>query len=102
MELIDKESLFNALAKQRAYEPKHRRTIMRSIQLVSEQPTVDAVPVVHGHWIYDAGDMRCVCSECHNHSFQIVRSTEFKPFAEQNKFCFNCGAKMDEVIQNDR
>lgn len=70
-------------------------------QAIDEQPTIDAVPVVHGHWIYDASDMRCVCSECNHHLFQIVRPVEFKSFAEQNKFCFNCGADMRERKQDD-
>ena len=88
MRLIDKESLLNALAKQRAYEPKHRRTIMRSIQLVYEQPTVDAVPVVHGHWIID-GHHR-ICSVCDN--YNCLTDKENDKIADD--FCPKCGAKM--------
>ena len=95
MRLIDKESLFNALAKQRAYEPKHRRTIMRSIQLVSEQPTVDAVPVVHGHWKYNDFDIP-YCSQCGNRikTPGFVGSTEF--YETEYMYCQHCGSKMDE------
>ena len=97
MKLIDKESLFNALAKQRAYEPKHRRTIMRSIQLVSEQPTVDAVPVVHGHWIHQNGygdDLYYTCSAC-GCDWLCIEGT---PEENNMRYCPECGAKMDNTI----
>ena len=45
--------------------------------------TDDADPVRHGHWIEDGyNDYKPACSECGCHS-------------EENKFCPNCGAKMD-------
>lgn len=58
--LIDRNSLLDTLAKQRWDEPKHKRTIMRSMQLVMGQPKVDAVPVV-----------RCAdCSHMDTNGFQ--------------------------------
>ena len=51
-------------------------------ELVSKQPTVDAVPVKHGHW-EDAGSLSCRCSEC---GCKNDRET---------RFCPNCGAKID-------
>lgn len=51
-------------------------------RMLRELPTIDAVPVVHGHWIIYP-DV-CVCSECNEDSPSIF------------KYCPNCGATMDE------
>lgn len=51
-------------------------------ELMSNQPTVDATPVKHGHW-EDVGSLSCRCSEC---GCKNDRET---------RFCPNCGAKMD-------
>ena len=50
--------------------------------VILNAPTMDAVPVVHGHWIIYP-DV-CVCSECNEQSPGIF------------KYCPNCGAIMDE------
>ena len=54
-------------------------------------PTVDAVEVVHGRWIFKHNPItdpkryfiRIVCSECDLHTGQV------------SNYCPNCGAKMD-------
>lgn len=62
------------------------------IDLLKEQPTVDAVPVRHGHWEIVPNDentdgyykMRCsVCGE----TLWSIQSEEL--------YCCKCGAKMD-------
>ena len=55
-----------------------------SVQEIEEFPTADVAPVVHGEWIpepFGYGE----CSVCHTKTGNR--------FAE--KFCHNCGAKMD-------
>ena len=57
---------------------------------INNAPTVDAVPVKHGHWIGKplAGYSTVKCSACGS------------AFVENNgkwKYCPDCGAKMDEV-----
>ena len=57
--------------------------------LIQEQPTVDAVEVVHGEWIDGRPFVNSrwkVCSVCHQ--------TAPEPHAGYN-YCPNCGAKMD-------
>ena len=55
-----------------------------------DEPTMDAVPVNHAHWIFnskDAIEMMFTlpkCSECGAES------------AEGGNYCPNCGARMDE------
>lgn len=61
-------------------------------KVIDEQPTIDAVPTVHGHWIkiggqYSIRNMKC--SICGEEVFGDV---------DTEKYCFNCGAKMDEVM----
>lgn len=71
---------------------------------ISKAPTVDAEPVVHGHWvtnIYDRDFVRfdkdgfpeksCYCSVCGD---WLTASDEY---AVRGYYCPNCGAKMDET-----
>lgn len=53
-------------------------------------PSVDAVPVRHGRWIYHIDDLFPAestqeCDQCH----------EEQPLICDDNFCPNCGAKMD-------
>lgn len=58
---------------------------------VDEIKTVDAVPVVHGHWIehYAFGCFHYDCSICDD-GFAIKNKQKELP-----NYCANCGAKMD-------
>ena len=56
------------------------------IEMVDEQPAVDAVPVIHSRWIkHSKHNGIYFCSRCH----EISLSNGHYPF------CPNCGAKMD-------
>ena len=58
-------------------------------EMIDMMPTVDAVPVKHGKWIDRNGAIvasfweRYECSEC-------------GVMSGNNKYCPNCGARMDE------
>ena len=59
-----------------------------SAMWIIEAPTVDAVPVVHGRWVWtETGEedyeQYWACSKCGEHTYFITN------------FCSNCGAKMD-------
>lgn len=61
---------------------------------IDEQPTVDAVEVVHGEWLQmefwpNGGTWRC--SECGRQ----IMFLEGTPITEEMHYCPNCGAKMD-------
>ena len=47
-------------------------------------PAADVEPVRHGHWINDIGYAGWTCSECGDHEGN-----------KTDKYCHNCGAKMD-------
>ncbi len=53
----------------------------------------DAVPVVHGKWIYEGARGRfpaCRCSVCGN-----VENADWAMISGEVNFCPNCGARMD-------
>lgn len=58
------------------------------IAAIAGQPTVDAVEVVHGRWIWtitgeEDYEQYYRCSECNDHVYS------------KYNYCSNCGAKMD-------
>ena len=61
--------------------------------LIKDQPTIDAEPVKHGHWILERepdGTPYCLhCSLCDPDFRHIGTKTAYE-------YCPNCGAKMDE------
>ena len=85
MRLIDAENtnLLDAIGRN-AF--RNRQDI---IDLINNQPTVDAVPMVHGRWVHLGGDEWC-CSVC-----GFVITTEGSWDKPTKKYCENCGAKMD-------
>lgn len=63
---------------------------------IENAPTIDAEPVVHGHWIngHDTEHLMstCKCSTCGRGIVQ-----DFLGRWKYTRYCPNCGAKMDEV-----
>ena len=59
------------------------------IEYLKNQPTVDAVEVVHGRWAHLGGDEWC-CTACGE-----VIHTEGSWEKPDKKYCYECGAKMD-------
>ena len=59
---------------------------------IKKAPAVDAVPVIHAHWIKQNGfDNLFACSNCE----------EFTECGEDN-YCRHCGAKMDEKTEEKK
>ena len=62
-------------------------------ELIDDAPTIDAVPVRHGHWIPgNTPDAFWVCSYC---GFPSEAHGAFKLY----KYCPQCGTLMDEVTE---
>lgn len=61
------------------------------LESIDEQPTVDAVPVVHGEWI---GDTCSVCDKDWNYNM-VADADDWGYFDPMPDFCPNCGARMD-------
>lgn len=85
MRLIDAENtnLLDAIGRN-AF--RNRQDI---IDLINNQPTVDAVPMVHGRWVHLGGD-EWRCSAC-----GFVITTEGSWDKPTKKYCEDCGAKME-------
>lgn len=89
MRLIDADALL-----QRAVPHGWSTPLWVSDIMIEDAPTIDAEPVRHGHWIGKpiAGYGTVRCSACGN------------VFSENNgkwNYCPDCGAKMDEVNDED-
>lgn len=85
-----------------------------AIKTIAKQPTIDAVPVVHGRWIHPEGYVVTngfLCSECGNEEVSH-RPIYPRPggafiadehgnffYPPDKKFCHNCGAKMDLEVE---
>lgn len=89
--LIDRQALKDAV-KRYADEPikkkdrKCQAICLDMLGTIDAQPTIDALPVAHGEWIYDgkfAELNKFYCSKC--------KRTEFR----MSDYCPNCGARMD-------
>lgn len=62
------------------------------IDEIDAQPTIDAEPVRHGHWIFEEypdGYYHSQCSLCNS---WFVGDAFLNPY----NYCPNCGAKMDK------
>lgn len=57
--------------------------------LISVLPAVDAVPVVHAHWIYGKRTL-ATCSNCHRSYYDAY------DLDNNDRYCRGCGAIMDE------
>lgn len=86
-DLISRCKLFNALAPV--------QTLGEAYGVIQGMKTEDAVPVVHGQWewissTYDRTpcEKRYQCSKCHHETI----THESDPW---EKFCPNCGARME-------
>ena len=67
-------------------------TTREMIDLIADQPTIEAEPVKHGRWVHDINNLYG-CSECMER--ETMSPKKLKPY------CPNCGAKMDKEENED-
>lgn len=67
------------------------------LEEVRKAPTIDAVPVVHGRWIFInvTDDSSVRKDKCFNCGYILTSYNYNMP----TRYCPDCGAKMDEVIE---
>lgn len=75
---------------------KWRETLDFVKRLVKSSETVDAAPVVHGHWIRHDIENDDECSNCHAFTDRALMWCNGIPTRryEQHHYCPWCGAKM--------
>ncbi len=94
MRLIDANKLLNKSIIVKNVNSTGRTKIMVDRNDIDNAPTIDAEPVVHGHWIWNEDLHRYECSVCHGEcTTSFTENPLFKPF------CCECGAKMDEEAE---
>ena len=83
-DLFDKQRFLNDLIN--SSESIGRKSLMVMLEVLKNQPAIEAEPVVHGRWIHDINNLYG-CSECMER--ETMSHKRLKPY------CPNCGARMD-------
>ena len=97
MRLIDAETMKNSLCEPCCRNEKCstieecRKIGCGMMSVIDHQPTIDAQPVRHGHWMFlpQKNGYLWKCSKCKGN------------YDQQYSFCPHCGAKMDGVEYDD-
>lgn len=98
MRLIDSDALIERLEpykdKYGAEEFPYYMVHEAFIYEMEKEPTVDAVPVRHGKWIYgnEFHWYTASCNQCGYKRYTDIKATNWNGW----KYCPNCGARMDE------
>lgn len=96
--LIDADKMCDDLA---TVDQQYGTMIDWAIRVTKAQPTVDTVPVVHGHWRRGKSYPHNIyCSNCFR---TYVPNEEMELWKDQTlprKYCPECGASMDEVTES--
>ena len=97
---IEREALKNQIAKNKlmAREPAAKRILA----MIDDMPAADVAPVVHGHWDkptkpFPYWDWKCSVCGCEEY-----RQRDSHGHYRIMKYCPNCGAKMDDEVNDDR
>ncbi len=103
MRLIDANKLFDFIQKEKAwkqdytlryrYDKGKYDAYYEMLDIIKEQPTIEAEPIVHGYWIRycDGAELQLTCNKC---GYDYIEADP--DCTEEHKFCPDCGAKMDE------
>ncbi len=102
--LIDADKLKDAVYESFApYQMEWARTIHQTNKTIDAQPTVEAVPVIHGEWLNFYGDFSTAeCNKCSS-LYEVSPNDEpeeefFNAFKQFYNFCPNCGADMRKKV----
>jgi hypothetical protein len=91
MKLIKMDGLIDDLTTAVARDELSGREFSIVKRYIMRQDAVDAVEVVHGEWEFLGNDY-AECTHC-GRIFGVLSNPPL--FKANNKFCPNCGAKMD-------
>ena len=97
MRLIDADVLYKTIDQEADFYGGFGDNVITASELrrcIEMVPTIDAVPVVHGLWVYgedDYDDSTYYCSAC-GEPWTLIAGT---PQENNMRYCPFCGAKMD-------
>lgn len=83
--LIDANALYDTISDVAASTAHDVMSVKNVHECIETAPTIDAVEVVHGRWVFDRPN-HYKCSVC---------DAMWSGVARFMKFCPDCGAKMD-------
>lgn len=69
---------------------EYNKGVTDAFNALFDLPTIEAEPVIHGHWQDEASGRDSVCTVCRCYWIPSDAKYDFK-------YCPRCGAKMDEV-----
>ena len=92
MGLIDADKLTKRFKQLKGVDSLANMFITDVVKEIQGQPTVEAVPVVHGEWIYNEN----YTWECGNCGFLPFKG--YIPEEPGFNFCPNCGADMRKKV----
>ncbi len=90
---IDADAL-EALIRQ---EPTDGMFTEEILEIIREQPTIEAAPVVHGRWKTVKYNVHCSCGKSYGTYHYLCSACNRISYAQPYglNYCPNCGAKMD-------
>lgn len=94
-EYIDREAAIAKLTALEVIEPN--ATMVDAKRQLANMPAADVAPVRHGRWIsknHHGYEWVFVCSNCDY--------VDGYPFNDRHNYCPNCGAKMDDPVEDDK
>ena len=94
MRLIDAEAFEKFIEKQDESADYER---CRFEEWLEQQPTIEAKPVVHAHW--EGGT--CLHCKLSWDDGMVDNADDWGYFDPMPAYCLNCGAQMDEEVQDD-
>ena len=90
-DLINKQAVIDAFYQY----PNVNWTTLDVMEKINEVPSTQPE---HGHWVEDCRYYDLKCSKCGERSLCYFDEEELDYYLCRSKYCPNCGAKMDEVI----
>lgn len=101
---IDANNLIEEIREERCYNCRNFKDMKCDycgtadyIYMIEDMPAADVAPVTHGRWISKnphGYEWTFVCSNC--------GYVDGFPFNDRHNYCPNCGAKMDETVEDDK
>lgn len=93
---IDADKIFYRERMTVFYNSKPIKEDVAFKQDIENVQTEDVAPVVHAHWTYEIDDLfpvdsMMICSNC----------GEYERLGANDNYCGNCGAKMDEEVEEE-
>lgn len=95
--LIDADKLLKKAITVENVNATGRTKTMVDTNDIDAAPAIDAEPVVHAYW-EDRGNDMCSCSRCRFTDLYVneIGEGSISEYRDENKYCRNCGAKMDK------